>query len=135
MKCLEDDLVEKEAAEGIAHNEIADEAKEVEAGSLQVSTTGEFLHPGATARNVGALLPDLLLPPVRTGSVTAAVSFVTSAELILLAASEDTKNDWIGKAVFSKWDIGKDFTIPTTSSADLPYRTSFVVHSNGVIPL
>ena len=107
MKCLEDDLVEKEAAEGIAHNEIADEAKEVEAGSLQVSTTGVFLHPGATARNVGAFLPDLVLPPVRTGNVTAAVRFVNSAELILLAASEDTKNDGIGKAVLSTWGFGK----------------------------
>ena len=61
MKCLEDDLVEKEAVEKIVHNEIADEAKEVEPGSLQVSTTGEFLHPGATAGNTGALLPDLVL--------------------------------------------------------------------------
>ena len=79
MKCLEDDLVEKQAAERIAHNGIADEAKELEAGSLQVSTTGEFLHPGATAGNVGALLSDLVLPPVRKGNVTAAVRFVYSA--------------------------------------------------------
>ena len=108
MKCLEEELHEKETEEQeaalAARPAEGDHSREGQsdsaAGALQVSASGEILHPGATATPgmpslaATALLPAWQCLQVRTGGDTAAVRFVNSVELMKLATAGNATSDW-----------------------------------------
>ena len=112
MKCLQDDLSEKR----IQEKEVALAGEEPHAPeTLQDCPTRRFPYPGASA----GLLPELQFPQVSTGAEKASVRFINCGQLKKLARST-----WRGRAVLSRWDINKDFKIPSSPLETRLYRIS-----------